>query len=112
MLQILTADGQIREPLKRYLLRMTRTGDNTQLLLWNVKAAVQIVRNNHVLIGYHSLHCRDNYLVRHVTTNLVKRLPNIRRRDSQNQDIRLRNNAVDIGGETDTTGIKLRNRQI
>ena len=66
---------------------MARTGYNGQVLLRNIKLVVQVVRNNLILLGHHTLDRRDNNLAAHGTAYLVERLTDIGRRDGQDEHI-------------------------
>ena len=107
VLAVLTTDGEVTQTLECDLLRMTRTGDDAELVKRDTEALVQIIGDDDVLIGDHTLDSRDNDLMGHVAADLRQRLLHVRRRDSEDEHIRLRYRLVDVRREMDTAHIEL-----
>ena len=105
---VLTTDGEVTEALQRNFLGVTRTGNDAQLVHGDVKALMQVVRDDDVLVGYHTFDGRNDHFMRHVTTNLRQCLFHVRRGDSEDEHIRLRHRLVDVGREMNAAHFKLR----
>ena len=106
VLAVLAADGEVTKALQRDLLRMTRTGDDAELVERDAETVVQIVGDDDVLVRDHTLDGRDHHFMRHIATDLIERLLHVGRRNRENQHVGLRYRLIDIRREVNPSDVK------
>ena len=96
VLPVLATDSEITESFQRDLLRMAGTGDDAQLVETDAESIMQIIGDDDVQGGDHTFYGRDHHFMTHVAADLIERLLHVRRRDSEDEHVRLRDGLVDI----------------
>ena len=78
----------------------------------HLESPVQVVRDDDVVVGNHTFHGGDDYLAREAALDLVERLLNVGRRDSQDHNVGIGDYLVDVRREIDARHVEFGCREI
>ena len=111
-LQVVAAHGEVGESLEGHLLGVAGTADDGQLRLGHVVEGLQILGDNHILVGYDALDSRHHEFAADVGGQLLEVSLHVGRGRHQYQGVGRFGNLVDVGAEMNARSVEGDIRQV